>query len=402
MHRNPSHNGTLWAHLKTIMSKKLANYRRIVVKLGSSLLVDPVDGLKSQWLQSLLADISRLNNAGCEILVVSSGAIALGRSILGLPSSALKLEESQAAAAAGQIALASTFSHGLEKHNIHTGQILLTYGDTEERRRYLNARATIETLLKFGAVPIINENDTVATSEIRYGDNDRLAARVATMMSADLLILLSDIDGLYNSPPAENSGAKLIENVKEITNDIEAMAGDAGTQLSRGGMKTKISAARIATQSGTAMIITSGKRNNPLHALDKQAKHTFFHPKETPQSARKKWIAGHLETNGKLIVDEGAHKALDAGKSLLPAGVLAVEGNFSRGDMVEILNNDQIRLGQGIIAYDAQTALKIIGKRSTDIEKILGYAGRSELIHRDDMNFINPVNSPSNKNETDA
>jgi glutamate 5-kinase len=377
------------------MMKKLSTYKRIVIKLGSSLLVDKNAGLKNAWLGSLLDDIVGLKKAGCDILIVSSGAIALGRTVLNLPAGILKLEENQAAAATGQIVLASTFSSGLEKHGIHTGQILLTYGDTEERRRYLNARATVETLLDFGAVPIINENDTVATSEIRYGDNDRLAARVATMMGADLLILLSDIDGLYTAPPLENPQARLVEHVSRITAEIEAMAGDAGTELSRGGMITKITAARIASENGTAMIITSGKRMNPLMALDENIPHTFFAAAHTPRSARKKWIAGQLKTSGCLTIDDGAISALINGRSLLPAGVSALAGKFSRGDMVSIADSRGTVLGQGMIAYDAENARKIIGKRSADIEEILGYAGRSEMIHRDDMIIKEPGSRPS-------
>lgn len=375
------------------MSIKLSSYKRIVIKLGSSLLVDANSGLKDVWLQSLLDDIVHLSQAGRDILIVSSGAIALGRTVLKLPTGPLKLEEYQAAAASGQIVLASTFSSSLAKHGIHCGQILLTYGDTEERRRYLNARATIGTLLEFNAIPIINENDTVATSEIRYGDNDRLAARVATMMSADLLILLSDIDGLYTAPPLQNPNAKLVENIKEITPEIEAMAGDVGTELSRGGMITKISAARIATENGTAMIITSGTRLNPLKALDEGVPHTFFHAADTPRSARKKWISGQLNTKGEITIDEGAITALKTGKSLLPAGVIALNGDFSRGDMVSITDKDGHKLGQGMIAFDSGVSGKIIGKRSTDIVKILGYAGRSEMIHRDDMILKDPNRS---------
>ncbi len=377
------------------MNKKLSAHTRIVIKLGSSLLVDNDSGLKNDWLQSLLEDIVGLKRAGCDILVVSSGAIALGRTVLKLPSGILKLEEYQAAAATGQIVLASTFSSGLEKYNIHSGQILLTYGDTEERRRYLNARATIETLLEFGAIPIINENDTVATSEIRYGDNDRLAARVATMMSADMLVLLSDIDGLYTAPPSQNPEAKLVSDVTRITPEIEAMAGDAGTELSRGGMITKISAARIASENGTAMIITSGKHLNPLKALDEGVSHTLFHAAETPRSARKKWIAGQLQTRGVIVIDEGAIGALKNGKSLLPAGVSSFNGKFLRGDMVSITDKKGKALGQGIIAFDSANAKKIIGKRSADIAEIMGYAGRSEMIHRDDMILIEP-NSTEN------
>ncbi|MCF6320315.1 MAG: glutamate 5-kinase [Rhizobiaceae bacterium] len=367
------------------MKNKVSSYRRIVVKIGSSLLVEQASGLKHNWLRSLLEDIASLKKSGCDILVVSSGAIALGRNVLGLSTGILKLEENQAAAAVGQISLAGLFSSGLDRHGIRAGQILLTYGDTEERRRYLNARATVETLLELGAVPVINENDTVATGEIRYGDNDRLAARVATMMGADLLILLSDIDGLYNAPPADNPQASLIGDVPVITSKIEAMAGDAGTQLSRGGMKTKIIAARIATENGTAMVITSGKDNNPLKALEEGASHTYFHARENPRSARKKWIAGQLQTKGQITIDEGAIAALKNGKSLLPAGVAKLEGDFCRGDMISIATHAGIVIGQGVIAFDAEDASKIIGKRSADIEGILGYAGRSELVHRDDM-----------------
>jgi glutamate 5-kinase len=379
------------------MSINLSSYWRIVIKLGSSLLVDSNTGLKVSWLQSLLDDVVNLKQAGCDILIVSSGAIALGRTVLKLPKGVLKLEEYQAAAASGQIVLASTFSSNLAERGIHCGQILLTYGDTEERRRYLNARATIETLLEFDAIPIINENDSVATSEIRYGDNDRLAARVATMMSADLLILLSDIDGLYTAPPLQNPAAKLVENVREITPEIESMAGDVGTELSRGGMITKISAARIASDNGTAMIITSGTRHNPLRALDEGVSHTMFHATGTPRSARKKWISGQLNTKGTIAVDDGAITALKNGKSLLPAGVVNLSGEFSRGDIVSITDKYDNKLGQGMIAFDAENCKKIIGKRSTDIAKILGYAGRSEMIHRDDMILKDP-NRPDNEN----
>lgn len=380
-----------------MMSISLSSYRRIVIKLGSSLLVDQDSGLKLSWLESLLDDVAVLKQAGCDILIVSSGAIALGRTVLKLPKGVLKLEEYQAAAASGQIVLASTFSSNLAKRGIHSGQILLTYGDTEERRRYLNARATIETLLEFGAIPIINENDSVATSEIRYGDNDRLAARVATMMSADLLILLSDIDGLYSAPPSGNPTAKLIENVREITPEIESMAGDVGTELSRGGMITKISAARIASDNGTAMIITSGTRHNPLQALDEGVPHTLFHATGTPRSARKKWISGQLNTKGTITIDDGAITALKNGKSLLPAGVVGVSGDFRRGDMVSITDKNSRKLGQGVIAFDLENCRKIIGKRSADIALILGYAGRSEMIHRDDMILTDP-NRPDNDN----
>lgn len=367
----------------------LKNFKRIVIKIGSALLVDQNTGLKIDWLNSLITDIALLKSQGHEVLIVSSGSIALGRAILGLKQGRLKLEESQAAASVGQISLASSYLDALAKHNLVGGQILLTLGDTQERRRYLNARATIETLLKLGAVPIINENDSVATSEIRYGDNDRLAARVATMTTSNLLVLLSDIDGLYSAPPNENPNAKFIPVVKTITSQIEAMAGDVGTELSSGGMVTKIEAGKIATSAGTAMVITSGKKMNPIAALANDEKATWFNPSENPISAKRKWIAGQLEVNGKLFLDEGAIKALHSGKSLLPAGINKVSGDFKRGDIVAIIgtsdNEAGIEIARGIVAYDAQEASKIVGHKSSEILDILGHAGRSEMVHRDDL-----------------
>jgi glutamate 5-kinase len=368
-----------------IESSRLDGFRRITIKIGSSLLVDRKTGLKTDWLQSLAEDIHDLRQKGHEVLVVSSGAIALGRGLLGLRSGPLKLEESQASAAAGQISLARAYSAALGKHGLNAGQILLTLGDTEERRRYLNARATIDTLLRLGAVPIINENDTVATSEIRYGDNDRLAARVATMMACDLLILLSDIDGLYSAPPSENREARLITEIEAITPEIEAMAGDAGTELSRGGMVTKIEAGKIATAGGTAMVITSGKYPNPISALSAGGKSSWFKASGNPVTSRKKWIAGQLGVAGSLRVDEGAVNALVCGKSLLPAGVTDVVGQFARGDIVALVDSNGIEIGRGIVAYDSTQALTIFGKKSGDIESILGFKGRSEMIHRDDL-----------------
>ena len=323
--------------------------------------------------------------AGVEVLVVSSGAIALGRTVLGLPKKSLKLEESQAAAAAGQIALAKAYADVLGSHGIKSGQILLTLADTEERRRYLNARATIETLLKLGAVPIINENDTVATTEIRYGDNDRLAARVATMMGADLLILLSDIDGLYTAPPHKNPDAQFLPLVTAITPQIEAMAGAAASELSRGGMKTKLDAGKIANAAGTAMIITSGTRMAPLSAIDHGERATLFEPSRAPVNAWKTWISGNLEPAGKLLVDAGAAKALKSGKSLLPAGVKEIEGQFERGDTVAVLNEDRREIARGLIAYDADDARKIAGHKSDEISSILGYDARAAMIHRNDL-----------------
>ncbi len=367
------------------MLKQLRDYRRIVVKIGSALLVDRAHGLKREWLESLGKDIAALQHAGVEVLVVSSGAIALGRTVLGLPKKALKLEESQAAAAAGQIALAKAYADVLGGHGIKSGQILVTLSDTEERRRYLNARATIETLLKLKAVPVINENDTVATSEIRYGDNDRLAARVATMMGADLLILLSDIDGLYTAPPHKNPDAEFLPLVEAITPQIEAMAGAAASELSRGGMKTKLDAGKIANAAGTAMIITSGTRAAPLSAIDRGERATLFEPARAPVKAWKTWISGNLEPAGRLTVDAGAARALKSGKSLLPAGVKAVEGQFERGDTVAVLNEDGREIARGLVAYDAGDARRIAGHKSDEIGTILGYDARAAMIHRNDL-----------------
>lgn len=369
-------------------ASRLKPFRRIAIKIGSSLLVDSKTGLKREWLNSLADDVATLTQQGHEVLIVSSGAIALGRGILGLKRGPLKLEESQAAAAAGQIGLARSYSEALARHDLNAGQILVTLGDTEERRRYLNARATVETLIRLGAIPVINENDTVATTEIRYGDNDRLAARVATMLTCDLLILLSDIDGLYTAPPALDPQARLIERVERITPEIEGMAGDAGTELSRGGMVTKIEAGKIATSAGTAMVIGSGKHLNPVIRLDAGARATWFDAAENPVTARKKWIRGQLGITGKLHLDAGAEAALRAGKSLLPAGVLRIEGEFRRGDVVSVVGAGGIELGRGVVAYDAGAAARIHGRRSADIERILGYAGRSEMIHRDDLVLI--------------
>ncbi|MBO0903432.1 glutamate 5-kinase [Jiella sonneratiae] len=367
------------------MSNLLQGHRRIVVKIGSSLLVDRERGMKRTWLESLGEDIARLTGGGRQILVVSSGAIAMGRKLLKMPRGPLRLEENQAAAAVGQIALSRTYSEILGRHGLETGQVLLTIGDTEERRRYLNARATLATLLDMGAVPVINENDTVATSEIRYGDNDRLAARVATMVDADLLILLSDVDGLYTAPPAEDPAAEHIPLVDSITPEIEAMAGAAGSELSRGGMKTKIDAGKIATGSGTAMIITAGQRLYPLSAIERGERATMFLASGTPRSARKRWIAGHLQMAGALVVDEGAVAALTSGKSLLAAGVASVHGVFSRGDPVLITRADGSEVARGIAAYDAEDARKIAGLRSSAVSAALGYEARAAMVHRDDL-----------------
>jgi glutamate 5-kinase len=364
----------------------LAQHRRIVVKIGSALLVDRATGaLHADWLESLADDVAALMTSGAEVTLVSSGAIALGRGKLGLPRRPLDLEEAQAAAAVGQIGLARAYSEVLDRRGFTAAQVLLTLEDTENRRRYLNARATLAVLAERRAVPVINENDTVATTEIRYGDNDRLAARVATMIGADLLVLLSDIDGLYTAPPAEDPAARLIPVVERITPEIEAMAGGAGSELSRGGMKTKIEAGKIATDAGTAMVITLGKRMNPLAAVDRGASATWFLAQGNPVTARKKWIAGSLDARGVVVVDAGASRALRTGKSLLPAGCIRVEGRFARGDTVAIHGPDGDLIGRGLVAFDADDAVLVLGRKTHEIPAILGYTGRSEMIHRDDM-----------------
>ncbi len=370
----------------TGLTRTFAGFRRIVVKVGSSLLIDGNKGeLRTAWLSSLADDLATLYAVGTEVIVVSSGAIAMGRTILGLPRGVLKLEESQGAASVGQIALARAWADALSQRGITAGQILVTLGDTEERQRYLNARATIGRLLEWRAVPVVNENDTVATTEIRYGDNDRLAARVATMAAADLLILFSDIDGLYSAPPHLDPDAHFIPEVPRITAEIEAMAGGAASELSRGGMQTKIEAAKIATAGGTQMIIADGRVLHPLRHIADGARCTWFRTGSNPVSARKSWIAGVLEPKGILHLDAGAARALRAGKSLLSAGVTRVEGAFERGDAVVMRGPDGGELGRGLVGYDAGEAQAMIGLSSKDIPKVLGYAGRAEIVHRDDM-----------------
>ena len=359
-----------------------------MIKIGSALLVDRNSGLKREWLSSLVNEIANLKNKGKDVLVVSSGAIALGRRELKNPNTngTLKLEESQAAASVGQIELSRSYSELFATHGLNAGQILLTLGDTETRRRYLNARDTIKTLLDWNAIPIINENDSVATNEIRYGDNDRLAARVASMAGADLLVVLSDVDGLYDKPPATHAGAKLIPVVEMITPEIEAMAGDTADGISRGGMKTKIEAAKIATASGVTMVIGSGKVESPLSSIDDEdGKSTWFAASKTPINDRKKWIVSGLEVNGTITIDEGALLALESGKSLLPAGVKSVSGSFSRGDTVDILGPNGKKIGRGLIEYDSAEASKVVGLKSDQISRFLGPNIRTEMIHRDDM-----------------
>ncbi|MBG0793296.1 glutamate 5-kinase [Methylocystis sp. H62] len=364
----------------------LADFKRIVVKVGSSLIVDPNKAsAKRAWLKRLADDLADLHRAGADVLVVSSGAVALGRSVLGFPRGVLKLEDSQAAAAVGQIALARLWAEILHDRGLVAGQVLVTLGDTEERRRYLYARECLTRLLSLRAVPVINENDTVATAEIRYGDNDRLAARVATMASADLLILLSDVDGLYSAPPDMNPDAKHIAIVPRVTAEIEAMAGGAASQYSRGGMRTKIEAAKIATTGGAHMVIADGREEAPIARIASGGRCTWFLTPSNPVTARKKWIAGSLEPKGAVHIDDGAAKALRSGRSLLPAGVTRIEGGFARGDCILIRNAKGGEIGRGLVTYDALDAAKIVGRSTKDIEALLGFKGPDEIIHRDDM-----------------
>ncbi len=367
------------------MSDPLARVKLMVVKIGSALLVDHETGkLKRAWLDSLTHDIAAFRAKGTQAIVVSSGAIALGRRILSLPKGPLRLEEKQAAAAVGQIALAHAWQQSLAAHDLIAGQVLLTLFDTEERRRYLNARATLFTLLKQGAVPVINENDTVATSEIRYGDNDRLAARVTSMMSADCLVLLSDVDGLYTAPPG-TKGSELIRTIERITPEIEAMAGKSQSDMGSGGMATKIEAGKIALAGGARMAIASGHNMRPLQRISQGKPCSWFAASATPVAARKRWIAGTLVPTGRITVDKGAEKALGQGKSLLPAGVRRIQGYFARGDAVSIVAEDGREIARGLIAYDKEDAERIMGRRSAEIETILGFRGRDEMVHRDDL-----------------
>jgi glutamate 5-kinase len=368
------------------MSGTFDKSRLIVVKVGSALLVDSGSGeLRRGWLASLCEDVAALKKEGRQVILVSSGAIALGRRALKLKAGSLRLEESQAAAAAGQVRLAEAYADIFAGRNIVAAQILLTLGDTEERRRYLNARATLNTLLDLNAVPVINENDTVATAEIRFGDNDRLGARVASMMGADQLVLLSDVDGLYTADPRSDSNARHIEEVAAITPEIEAMATGSVSGLGRGGMASKLIAARIATAAGADVIIAKGETMHPLAKIEEGARHTIFRASTTPFEARKRWIAGVLKPEGVLVIDEGAVRALGQGKSLLPAGIRQVDGRFERGDAVLVKDRDGREIARGLVAYNATDAERIAGKRTVEIEAILGYRGRDEMIHRDDL-----------------
>ncbi len=361
----------------------LTEARRLVVKIGSALLVEN-GRLRSDWLTGLAEDVAEAKSRGTDVILVSSGSIALGRAILGLPSGALALEQSQAAAAVGQIRLARAYEEALAPHGIVTGQVLVTLEDSANRRRYLNSRATLLHLIGLGVVPIVNENDTVATDEIRFGDNDRLAAQIAVTVGADQLVLLSDVDGFYSGNPKDDPGARRFDVIDEITPEIEAMAGDAGSGLSRGGMKTKLMAAKTATGGGCAMAITLGVTPRPLKALSEGAPATWFMAETDPQAARKRWIAG-MKPKGEVTVDAGAVGALQRGKSLLPAGVTRISGSFGRGDPVMILGPEAERLGIGLSRYTADEARRIRGRQSGDIEAVLGYPGRAALIHRDDM-----------------
>lgn len=363
--------------------------RRLVVKIGSALLVDDESGaIRRRWLDALGDDVAAARARGQEVILVSSGAIAVGRRHLGLVGRTLRLEEKQAAAATGQIRLAHAYQETLARHGITVAQILLTLDDTEERRRHLNARSTLGMLLKLGTVPVINENDTVATSEIRFGDNDRLAARVAAMISADTLVLLSDIDGLYTADPRRDASAHHLDEISEITPEIEAMAGDAPPGYSSGGMVTKLAAARIALAAGCRMAIADGRRMNPLAAVAAGATCSWFLPAANPLTARKKWIAGSLKPVGTLTVDDGALAALNSGKSLLPAGVTKVEGAFERGDAVRVVDGMGREIARGLSAYSAADAARIKGHKSREIAALLGYRGRDEMIHRDDLVLV--------------
>ncbi len=364
----------------------LADARRVVVKVGSALLVNGRTGrLNRAWLRTLIADLLRLRRRGQQVILVSSGAIALGRRQLGLAAGALRLEESQAAAAVGQIRLAHAYKELLEEGGVSCAQVLLTLEDSEQRTRYLNARATLEALLSLQALPVINENDTVATAEIRYGDNDRLAARVAQMASADCLVLLSDVDGLYTADPHRDAQAQFIERVWRITPEIEAMAGRPMSEVGSGGMATKIAAARIAVNAGCHMCIASGHARHPLRRIESGARCSWFMPNATPGAARKQWIAGTLRPAGAIHIDAGALRALQGGKSLLAAGVTGTLGRFESGDTVSVLSPTGEEVARGIVAYGDADAARIMGRRSSEIEALLGFRGREELIHRDDL-----------------
>ena len=374
-----------------ISAAPLTQARRIVVKVGSALLVDAESArVNRAWLETLVEDLLRLRRRGQRVILVSSGAIALGRRRLGLKHGTLRLEESQAAAAVGQIRLAHAYKELLESNDVTVAQVLLTLEDSERRRRYLNARATLESLLELGALPVINENDTVATAEIRYGDNDRLAARVAQMTGADCLVLLSDVAGLYSADPNRDPTARLLREVRHITPEIEAMAGRAASALGSGGMAAKIAAARIALAAGCHMCIAAGAARHPLRRIEEGGECTWFVPTATPAAARKQWIAGTLRPAGAITIDAGALRALLEGRSLLPAGVTGARGRFDRGDTVSVLAADGVEVARGIIAYSDTDAARIMGRKTSEIAEILGFRGRDEMIHRDDLVLLRP------------
>ena len=373
--------------MSTLNSQRLNDARCIIIKVGSALLVNESGGLNRLWLESLCKDVAALRRNDRQVVVVSSGAVALGAAHLGLGLGRARLEDSQAAAAVGQIQLAHAYQAALSEFGVGVAQILLSLDDSESRRRYLNARGTLTTLLRQGVVPIVNENDTVATAEIRYGDNDRLAARVAEMVSADVLILLSDVDGLYSADPQQHPDAEHVAEIREVSSTIRAMASGRVSRLGSGGMSTKLDAAAIALAAGCSMVITRGDVPSPIEALRGGARASWFLPEATPRSARKQWIGGTLQPRGSLQVDAGAFKALQGGSSLLPAGVVAVDGQFERGDAVQVLF-DQREVARGLVAYPAVEAAKIAGQRSAEISQLLGYSGRDEMIHRDDLVFM--------------
>ena len=372
----------------------LTQARRIVVKVGSALLVDAESArINRAWLETLVEDLLRLRGRGQRVILVSSGAIALGRRRLGLKHGTLRLEESQAAAAVGQIRLAHAYKELLESNDVTVAQVLLTLEDSERRRRYLNARATLESLLELGALPVINENDTVATAEIRYGDNDRLAARVAQMTGADCLVLLSDVAGLYSADPNRDPSARLVHEVRQLTPEIEAMGGRSASQVGSGGMAAKIAAARIALAAGCHMCIAAGAPRHPLRLIEEGAECTWFIPTSSPAAARKQWIAGTLRPAGAITIDAGALRALLEGRSLLPAGVTGTRGRFDRGDTVSVLAADGSEVARGIIAYSDGDAARIMGRKSSEIAELLGFRGRDEMIHRDDLVLLRPQGS---------
>jgi glutamate 5-kinase len=368
-----------------VAAPALSDYRRLVVKVGSSLLVDNEGHLNRHWLETLAHDVATLQRQDHEVLIVSSGAIAIGSSILGINKRRARLEDLQAAAAAGQVQLVHAYQEMLGAHEILAAQVLLTPEDTENRRRFLNARGTLARLLERSVVPIINENDTVATEEIRYGDNDRLAARVAQLVMADALVLLSDVDGLYTADPGKDPAAEHIPEIARITGDVQSMAGETRSDVGSGGMATKVQAARIATHAGCSTIIASGQIEHPLHALSAGARCTVFRAEGTPAAARKQWLAGVLEQRGELTVDEGAVAALRKGNSLLPVGVVAVTGNFRRGDVVNIIGPGGVELGRGLAEYSDDEANRLAGSQSEQIEEKLGYRGRAVMVHRDEL-----------------